>query len=483
MRILLLTFLILDLLALAETSRAQLAILNQYWFTDKTTQKTLWLFGHGITNLISQTQVDPVEHNRHYSSYGANTLRLHLTQGALGPGSPWMQLDSGLYDLEKWNALYWKRLDQFMQDCQKRGIYPFIQIWDEPVIERGATRWRLHPFRPSNNINDLHELNDDPEGHGMEGFYNIRNDKLMYLQRIFVQRVLDYTAHYGICIYSICNEYDYGEKAPQQWQQYWIDFLRRYEQKHRGLAAPLLFTNTAVKKYLDSGFKFFPLIDWYYLGRDFRLKNFSRDGEDLVGTDPDVLASLVRRVRRLYPGKILINSRPSSSPDRGRKDFTNEEQSRRIAWCFFMSAVHIAGFRHLSPEDKSDTRPWLHPDRDCIECTDGLATERVLNSVHAFLRIAKPNLAEMVPQADLQGDFPVLKLTSPGELILYLPEGGKVKVENLELYEKIFRYDPLHPERGLLKLSPGESTEGFLVAPGAETVFFLRRKAASNPGF
>ena len=367
-----------------------------------------------------------------------------------------------------------------MDDCLRRGIYPFIQIWDEPVIEAGPTRWRLHPFRPSNNINNLSGLSDDSQGHGMEGFYNIRNERLMAIQRRFVARVLDATAHYGICIYSICNEYDYRKQAPLDWQQYWIEFFRDYERRHPRLGAPLLYTNTGVKKYMDAGFDFFPVVDWYYL-EGFRLKHFSRHGQDRKGTSADTLAALVNRARNLYPGKILINSRPTSSPDRGRKDFSNEEESRRLAWCFFMSAVHLAGFRHLNPADEKDTKPWFHADPDCITCTDGLASERVIQSVRTFLRLATPKLGNMTPEAELTGKFPVLKLVSSNEMIVYLPEGGWAKVEDLDRFKVIMRYDPLHPERGLVPLErrPEDSILHALSPEKPETVFFLQ--AAEPP--
>jgi len=464
------------LLAIAVPSgrlEAQLAVKNRYWFTDPGTSETLWLFGHGITNLISQVHVDVAEHNRHYADCGGNCFRLHLTQGARGPGAPWKQLPDGRYNLEAWNDLYWERLRAFMDDCLRRGIYPFVQIWDEPVIEAGPTRWRLHPFRPSNNVNRLSGLSDDSLGHGMEGFYNVRNERLMAIQRRFVGRVLDATAHYGICIYSICNEYDYRGRAPLDWQQYWIEFFRDYERRHPRLAAPLLYTNTAVKKYMDAGFDFFPVVDWYYL-EGFRLKHFGRHGEDVKGTSADTLAALAARARSLYPGKILINSRPTSSPDRGRKDFSNEQESRRLAWCMFMSATHLAGFRHLNPTDENDTRPWLHAHPDCVTCSDGLASERVIRSVRTFLRLAAPNLGLMAPEADLSGEHPVLRLAGGDEMIVYLPEGGVAKVDNLERFSVILQYDPIHPERGLSQVVRGGPGNNILRAQSREAVFFLK---------
>lgn len=474
--------LLLVFLLIAGSLNAQLAIHNHYWFKDVATGEGVYLFGHGITNLISQVRIDISEHNKHYASFGANTLRLHLTQGALGGGAPWKQLPDGRYDLEQWNEIYWRRLKLFMDDCLGRRIYPFIQIWDEPVIEQGSQRWAAHPFRPSNNVNSLQGLNDDPQGHGIEGFYDLRNKKLIELQRCFVKRVLDFTAHYGICIYSICNEYDFSDNAPLDWQDHWINFFRSYEQEHPRLPAPILFTNTAVEKYMVSGAQRFPVLDWYYLGRDFRLKNFSQDGKDLVGTDPGVLAALVHKTRSFFPHKILINSRPTSSPDRGRKDFSNEQETRLIAWCLFMSGSHLAGFRHLNTESMSDTRPWLRADPDCIECSDGLATERVLKSVHEFIRLAGPNLLELVPESMLGSEFPVLMLTGSEEKIVYLPRGGTVKIDDPEKYAVIVRYDPLHPDKGLVPAEGKGKGNNSLLTPGPEIVYFLRKSKPAVPG-
>ena len=224
-------------------------------------------------------------------------------------------------------------------------------------------------------------------------------------------------------------------------------------------------------------------LDWYYLGRDYRLKSFSQDGKDLVGTEPGVLAALVQKARSLFPDKILINSRPTSSPDRGRKDFSDEQETRLIAWCFFMSGSHLAGFRHLNTENMGDTRPWLRTDPECIVCSDGLAVERVLKSVHELLRLADPNLLDLVPESILDSEFPVLMLTGSEEKIVYLPTGGTVKIDNLEEYAVIMRYAPLHPDRGLVPAADkDEKRKGYLLAPGPETVYFLRKGSPVVPG-
>jgi hypothetical protein len=464
----------------ASSLEAQLEIANRYWLRDSATGHVLWLGGHGVTNLIGQLGIDIEEHNNHYNSFGANTLRLHLTQGALGRGAPWKLLPDGRYDLAAWNELWWDRLRLFMDDCKQRGIYPFVQIWDEPVIERGERRWKANPWRPSNNVNGLKRLSDNPDGHAMPGFYDVTDSKLMALQDEFVRRVLDATASYGICIYSICNEYDFGAKAPLAWQQHWIEFFGNYEKKHSSLPTPLLLTNTAVERYMDEGYGAFPVIDWYYLGRDFRMKHFGRAGEDVAGTSGSVLHSMAERARKLYPGKPLINSRPSSSPDRGVKDFTNEAETRRVLWSMFTSAVHVAGFRHLNPTGPDDKQPWLNVHPDCSQCSDGLATERALNSVHAFLRLVQPNLASFVPEFDSAAGIPVFRLKSDNEQILYLPEGGAAAVSLSPCCDEAWRYDPGNPDGGLTLVERGELAGEWLQAGSTETVFYLRRK--DRPG-
>ena len=455
---------------------AQLETAGPYWLRDTANGRTIWLAGHGITNLISQNGINIAVHNSHYASCGANSLRLHLTQGARGEGAPWKLLDDGRYDLAAWNEQWWDRLRIFMDDCKQRGIYPFVQIWDEPVIERGATRWRVHPWRPSNNINGLGNLPDDPDGHGMPAFYDVSYTKMMDLQDAFVQRVLEVTAPYGICIYSICNEYDFGGKAPLAWQQHWIEFIEKFEKAHPELPAPLLYTNTAVKRYMKEGFASFPVIDWYYLGRGFRMKNFGRAGEDQAGTSAAVLHTMVERARKLYPGKVLINSRPSSSPDRGVKDYTNEDETRRILWCMFTSGVHVAGFRHLNPSGPQDSTPWLRTHPDCVECSDGLATERALRSVHAFLSLSKVDLSSLEPSFDSASGVPVFSLKGPDEKIIYLPEGGGVETDATPCCDEVWSYDPRSPDKGLTLVERGTVATGWLDAGETECVFYIRGK-------
>lgn len=463
----------LFLLASVSPLGAQLEIRNQYWFRDQATERPIWLFGHGITNLISCNQIDIAEHNKHYASAGANTLRLHLTQGALGEGAPWALTDDGRYDLERWNEHWWNRLREYMDDCRERGIFPFVQIWDEPVIERGATRWRVHPWRPSNNVNALTGIDDDPGGHGMPGMYDAGNEKLMALQDKFVRRVLDVTAPYGLCIYSICNEYDFGGKAPLEWQQHWIDFFKSYEESHPGLPAPLLLTNTAVKKIMLDGKDSFPLIDWFYLGRDFRMKSYGNAGKDQSGTGAAQLRSMIERARELFPGILLLNSRPGSSPDRGVKDYTNEAETRRIAWTFFTSAVHLAGFRHLNPAGPDDTAPWLRTDPKCVECTDGLAMERALTSVRNFIMLARPDLDSMVPSYDEKGGSPAFRIADERQQVIYLPEGGRAYALVSSCCDEVYRYYPDDPGAGLELMDRTFGSDGWQVAGDRETVFFI----------
>lgn len=466
---------LLAMILISVPLAAQLEIQNRHWFHDRASRQAVWLSGHGITNLISQYYIDIAEHNEHYASCGANSLRLHLTQGALGEGAPWKLLPDGRYDLAVWNERWWKRLRIYMEDCRRRGIYPFMQIWDEPMIERGERRWKANPWRPSNNVNGLDRLSDNPGGHAMPGFYDVTDSKLMALQDAFVRRVLDVTAPYGICIYSICNEYDHGAKAPLEWQRYWIEFFREYERNHPALAVPLLYTNTGVKRYMDDGFQWFPVIDWFYLGADFRMKSFGRAGQDQAGTGAMVLRSMVERAREFYPGKPLINSRPASSPDRGRKDFANEEETRRILWSMFTSAVHVPGFRHLNPTGPGDKKPWLRTDPDCVECTDGLAMERALESVHAFILMARPDLSAMVPEFDSTHGTPVFRLLSEHEQVIYLPEGGAAAASVASCCDEVYRYYPNSPQDGLQLQERSFGSSGWLEAGGRETVFFISR--------
>ncbi len=116
-----------------------------------------------------------------------------------GELAPWERTGPGKandggpkYDLNRFDERYWRRAVQYVQDATQRGIYPLIQIWCEPLVERGEGRWIVHPFDPDNNINHIPKLPTGSADAGRDGiFYNTANRRLLRFQEAFVRKALD----------------------------------------------------------------------------------------------------------------------------------------------------------------------------------------------------------------------------------------------------------------------------------------------------
>lgn len=67
--------------------------------------------------------------------------------------------ESGLYDLDRFNDEYWKRFSDFLNMTAQRDIIVQIEIWDrwdygpERMPNYLGYGWSQHPFNPKNNVN------------------------------------------------------------------------------------------------------------------------------------------------------------------------------------------------------------------------------------------------------------------------------------------------------------------------------------------
>jgi hypothetical protein len=444
---------------------------NPHWF--EYGGRAVALFGSGLWTIIPDQSVDIAEHNRWYAEAGANANRASLFAfcATVNDGNglcPWPRTGPGQarngrpkFDLDRWDERFWKRLNQYFADCEHRGIFVLLQMFDEPYTEGGEERWGSNPFNPDNNINDIPGLPRGAAGNMASGaeaaFYNPDNAALMRYEDGLIRRLLDETAtRYGNIIYEIGNEINLDSETPKQvqWQQHWIDFFRRYEREH---GVQLLLTNDTRRNLVVAAGDGFQVINDH---------GFPLPRGDRVTADA-ILERVTEDFREFR--RPIINSRPASDPDRSDyPDRVTEAQGRLIFWSYFLAGGHVIGFRTTEESWKA-----------------GRAAERILTALRSFINTV--DLGRLRPHPELADNH--LCLADPGtEYVVYLPDGGSAVVNLSAIPEgrslQVVRYDPRNAAGETLG-STTRSESYRLSAPGDQRgrdwVFHIGGPRAGRP--
>ncbi|TWT86000.1 hypothetical protein Pla123a_08080 [Posidoniimonas polymericola] len=237
-----------------------------------------------------------------------------------GRGQAWDGLSR--YDLTKFNAWYWERMQDFADLCDQHGLAFFHQhYFQHNIIEAGA-HWADSPWRPVNNVNQL-DLPEPPPYIGdkriflAHKFYDMADAKLAGLQAGYVRHCLDATAQNSNVIHSISAEYT----GPLAFTQAWLDTIRTWQEENPA-ADPLvaLACTKAEQDELLADEAARDLIDLI----DIRYWCYARDGElyaplggvslsprqqlrrsKLPAADFHSIARAVREYRLRYPGKAV----------------------------------------------------------------------------------------------------------------------------------------------------------------------------------
>ena len=111
------------------------------------------------------------------------------------------------FDMDTWNTLYWSRLGDAMDRCNRAGIYCEIHLFDRCGMSPGTDRrWGGNPWASDNNINNLET--PDARQDGTPDFYMYATKpKLRHQQERYVRKMIDQTIRYPNMIYEIENEH------------------------------------------------------------------------------------------------------------------------------------------------------------------------------------------------------------------------------------------------------------------------------------
>jgi hypothetical protein len=160
----------------------------------------------------------------------------------IGTGSTWNELTE--YDLTKFNPWYWRRLRDFAQLCDERGLVLIHQNYFQHNILEAGAHWADCPWRPANNVNDM-GLPEPPPYIGdkrifmAQQFYDVSDPRRRALHRGYIRQCLDNFAGCSNVIQMTSAEYS----GPLEFTQFWLDTIIEWEREHShrvlvGLSAP-----------------------------------------------------------------------------------------------------------------------------------------------------------------------------------------------------------------------------------------------------
>ena len=141
--------------------------------------------------------------------------------------------ETGLYDLGRWNDIYWDQFTDLLRMTAERDIIVQIEIWDRWDYGQvwgnaySAEAWSAHPFNPMNNINYTEETTNlhKERWQGYPVFRTIPEldnaPNVLKYQEAFVNKLLAHTFKYHHILYCISNE----STASEEWSRYWAKFI------------------------------------------------------------------------------------------------------------------------------------------------------------------------------------------------------------------------------------------------------------------
>jgi hypothetical protein len=83
-------------------------------------------------------------------NYTRYNIKQRLVSGLLQK-FPFLKLDNGLYDLNRWDDGYWNLFEQGLMMTRDRGIIVQLELWDR--FDVGCDTYYIDsPWRPANNV-------------------------------------------------------------------------------------------------------------------------------------------------------------------------------------------------------------------------------------------------------------------------------------------------------------------------------------------
>ncbi len=135
-----------------------------------------------------------------------------------------------LYDLDRWNEDYFRRLRQRVMQAGEKGIYVSVMLFQGWCLNKTGTPntdpWEHHPFNPANNINSVGSqvINHIQDEEAKGTLHSLRNSDVLARQEAYVKKVLETLNDLDNVLYEIINE-----GGTKEWQYHFIRFIKKKE--------------------------------------------------------------------------------------------------------------------------------------------------------------------------------------------------------------------------------------------------------------
>jgi hypothetical protein len=145
---------------------------------------------------------------------------------------PWARSDKPGYakggnkfDLNRWDAEYFKRLKDFISEAGKRDIIVELDLFSNFY---DTAQWKLSPLYIENNINQAGDILNHKE------VLSLKHPELIEIQEKMVRQIVTELRGFDNLYYEVCNEPYFGDlEALEAWEKHMTSVIADAEKDYR----------------------------------------------------------------------------------------------------------------------------------------------------------------------------------------------------------------------------------------------------------
>jgi hypothetical protein len=251
-----------------------------------------------------------------------------------GKGKAWDGLSK--YDLTRFNPWYFARTREFAEECERRGLVYYHNVYNTHNLLETAAHWVDFPWRPANNVNDTGLPEPPPlearnTVHLANQFYDATDARRRALHRAFILHNLDALGDTSNVVFTLAFQY----AGPLAFQQFFLDTVAEWERrKGRRIRVALITSKEITDAVLADAARArqVSVIDtryWQYRpdgklwapegGRNLAFREmitaeFKRSGDAPPDTTPEQVYRQVREYTGRFPDKAVVAWHSGAGP-------------------------------------------------------------------------------------------------------------------------------------------------------------------------